>query len=494
MAFVFLSSGLFLGWSLGANDAANIFGGAVSSKMIRFKTAAVICGGFVILGAVVSGAGTTQTLGALGSVNAIAGAFMVALSAGATVFWMSKLKVPVSTSQAIVGAIVGWNFYASALTDFRLLGKIVSTWVLCPLLACLLSIVLFAIFRTVFNRARIHLLRVDSMLRSSLVLVGAFGAYSLGANNIANVMGVFVPVSPFGPLHLAGFLTLTSAQLLYFVGGVAIAAGVYTYSDKVMKTVGSGIFRLSPEAALVVVLANALVLFLFSSLTLERWLLTAGLPPIPLVPVSSTQAVVGAVLGIGILKGARDINFGVLGEIAAGWITTPVIAGVMAFIALFFLENVFNQQVSQRRVFYLDEEGVAFLRRNGIEEDALHELRDQKFDTPMAVQSALKGHRLSHRELRRIVRASEVVDLYVAPEILRNNKMNRAWFTAEQLKALEAVTGHSFKYRWQLSEKLSEISSAWRLQGNSKLNRVRNKEIRAKLDYLIRISKKPLTL
>ncbi len=59
----FLTSGLFLGWALGANDAANVFGTAVGTRMIRFTTAAVICTVFVILGAVISGAGTTETLG-----------------------------------------------------------------------------------------------------------------------------------------------------------------------------------------------------------------------------------------------------------------------------------------------------------------------------------------------------------------------------------------------------------------------------------------------
>ena len=48
---LFLTSGLFLGWSLGANDAANVFGTAVGTRMIRFSTAAIICSVFVILGA-----------------------------------------------------------------------------------------------------------------------------------------------------------------------------------------------------------------------------------------------------------------------------------------------------------------------------------------------------------------------------------------------------------------------------------------------------------
>ncbi len=89
-------------------------------------------------------------------------------------------------------------------------------------------------------------------------------------------------------------------------------------------------------------LSQAVVLYLFSSQELSTWLLGHGLPAIPLVPVSSSQAVVGAVLGLGILKGGRGIRFRVLGEIATGWVTTPIIAGVIAYIALFFLQNVFG--------------------------------------------------------------------------------------------------------------------------------------------------------
>ena len=71
MIFFFLTSGLFLGWSLGANDAANIFGSAVGSRMISFIKAAVIASVFLIIGAVFQGAGAAETLGRLGAVNAI---------------------------------------------------------------------------------------------------------------------------------------------------------------------------------------------------------------------------------------------------------------------------------------------------------------------------------------------------------------------------------------------------------------------------------------
>ena len=102
-----LSSGLFLGWSLGANDAANVFGAAVGTRMLRFTTAALVCSVFVIAGAVISGAGAADTLGRLGAIDLQAGAFTCALAAGLTVYYMTKWGLPVSTSQAIVGAIVG---------------------------------------------------------------------------------------------------------------------------------------------------------------------------------------------------------------------------------------------------------------------------------------------------------------------------------------------------------------------------------------------------
>lgn len=103
----FLSSGLFLGWSLGANDASNIFGTAVGTKMLRFTTAAVIACIFLVLGAVVSGQNTAETLNALGEVNTLPAAFTVSLSSALAVLMMLKSGISVSISQAIVGGIIG---------------------------------------------------------------------------------------------------------------------------------------------------------------------------------------------------------------------------------------------------------------------------------------------------------------------------------------------------------------------------------------------------
>ena len=341
---LFLSSGLFLGWALGANDAANVFGTAVGTRMVSWRNAAIICSIFVILGAVISGAGTSQTLGKLGAITALPGAFMTALSAGFSVFVMTKSGLPVSTSQAIVGAIIGWNFFSNQATDTSTLAKILSTWIICPVLAAVIAIVILKISKYYGRKMKLSLIRLDAYKRIALIFAGALGAYSLGANNIANVIGVFIPVQPLGELKLGSF-SFSSTQQLFLLGGLAIALGVCTYSKKVMLTVGSDLGQLSSTSALVAVISHSIVLFLFASQGLEALLSRYGLPTIPLVPVSSSQAVVGAIVGISILQGITAVKWNVLGKIIVGWIVTPIFAGIVCFIGLFFLQNVFNLSV-----------------------------------------------------------------------------------------------------------------------------------------------------
>ena len=343
---IFLLGGLFLGWSLGANDAANVFGTAVGTRMVRFKTAAIVCSLFIILGAVISGSGTTETLGKLGAINALPGAFAACVAAGISVYIMTKFGLPVSTTQAIVGAIVGWNIYTGSSTNIKVLLIILSTWILCPIITALIAMLFFILTKKLLKNTNWHILRLDAYTRTALLIAGAFGAYSLGANNIANVMGVFVPIAPFADIQLGSFLTFSSKEQLFLLGGIAIAVGVFTYSKKVMFTVGTDLLKLSPVAAFIVVIAHSIVLFLFASQGISYFLNSIHLPAIPLVPVSSSQAIVGAVIGIGILKGGKEVQWNIAGKIAIGWVVLPVIAAFISLIILFVLQNIFNQAVN----------------------------------------------------------------------------------------------------------------------------------------------------
>ncbi|MEN8141523.1 MAG: inorganic phosphate transporter [Thermodesulfobacteriota bacterium] len=388
----FLTSGIFLGWSLGANDASNVFGTAVGSKMIRFRTAAILCSVFVLIGAVISGAGASHTLGKLGAINAVGGAFIVALAAGLSVYLMTKMRFPVSTSQAIVGAIIGWNIFSGSLTDPQSLSKIMMTWLVCPLLAAIIAVILYQICTFVINHFKIHMFTLDKYTRWSLVWAGIFGSYSLGANNIANVMGVFVPVAPFPAMDFGAF-TFSPTQILFMLGGVAIGVGVFTYSKRVMLTVGQGIIELTPVAAAVVVWSHSLVLFLFSSVSLQNFLHGHGLPALPLVPVSSSQAVVGAIMGIGLMKkGFFGIQWKTVGGIASGWVTTPIIACLVSLLSLFFLQNVFQQEAYKAESYTLGPAAMERVVATGVQGSAEQALAGQQFERATDLKQLIKEH------------------------------------------------------------------------------------------------------
>ncbi|MCP4572783.1 MAG: inorganic phosphate transporter [bacterium] len=483
---LFLSSGLFLGWSLGANDAANVFGTAVGTRMVRFRTAAVICAVFIVLGATLSGAGAAHTLGRLGAVNTLAGAFTVALAAALTTFWMTRLKMPVSTSQAIVGAIIGWNIYAASVTDTDSLTRIVLTWVACPLISGTLAVVLFMLIRWLINTTNPHLLRLDAMTRAGLILAGAFGSYSLGANNIANVMGVFVPENPFGDLSVFGLFVLSGTQQLFLLGSVAIGVGVFTYSERVMRTVGGGLVRLSPVPALVVVLAHSITLFLFASEGLEHFLASHHLPTFPLVPVSSSQAVVGAIVGISLFKGA-PIRYRVLGEISVGWITTPIIAGVVAFLMLFFVDNVFDQRVHQDMRYRIDRIVVEELARQGVADAGLDEIAGTTFANGVKFKRDLEtATTLAEDDIHRVIELSRLGHWMIDPGILAE-KIDTRWLTAAQLDALRTLADRRYERSWLMHRELAATSPDWSERPPAAIHRSWNKELAAKLVFLDRV-------
>jgi PiT family inorganic phosphate transporter len=348
MNFFLLSSGFFLGYSLGANDGGNIFGPAVTTRMLRFQYAALVAAIFVVLGAVFAGGGTSHTLSELGSVNMLAGSFTVAIAAAASLGIMVRSRIPVSSSQAVVGAILGWNLFSATHTDVGVLSQIVSAWVIAPLLSAIFAIIIFYLYKWHLKTRKISLFRTDHNLRLAFVVLVAFSAYSLGANNIANVMGMFIDAAPFTPIVIWNNLTISPQKQLFFLGGLSIAAGILFRSMNNARVVGNDIFKMSPKTAFIAIFASSLVLFIFSSKQLASLLMFLKLPPIPLVPVSSSQAIIGAIIGLGIVKGARNIQYKNFFRIAIGWVLNPIIAGIVCFIALYFVQNVFDQTVYTR--------------------------------------------------------------------------------------------------------------------------------------------------
>ena len=453
--------------------------------MVRFTTAALICGVFVVLGAFVSGTGAAQTLGKLGAVNALGGSFMAALAAGLTVYWMTKLGLPVSTSQAIIGSIIGWNLFSDSYTDISSLLKILSTWIICPLLSAVIAALLFTLAKIFVRKIGVGLIRMDGYTRLALILAGAFGAYSLGANNIANVMGVFVPVAPFPDLQFGQDFSVSSAQQLFLVGGLAIAVGVFTYSKRVMMTVGSELMTLTPLAAWVAVMSHSIVLFLFASERLEQLLANMSLPTIPLVPVSSSQAVVGAVIGIGMLQGGREIQWPRIYGIVRGWVITPVSSCLLCFVGLYFLQNVFQQEVQRESNYLLSTRVLEKFQKEGIETTGLNQLSDSTFSSSAELVSAVSSIvPLSSQQGLKVVEFSLQKSLLITQEKIAS--MDKKGLSSIQLDALNQLQGQTFNFPWQLGDSLAEISSEWEVRGGGLKNKLHDRKIKQKLAYLYR--------
>lgn len=490
MFLLFLSSGLFLGWTLGANDASNVFGSAVGSKMIKFNQAAIIASVFVVLGAVFQGAGGSHTLGKLGSVDALGGAFTVALAAGIAVLWMTKLKLPVSTSQAVVGAIIGWNFFTHNPTDMSSLTKIVTTWISGPILGGIFAILLFLLLQYILKKSKTHLIKLDAYIKFALLIVGAFGSFSLGANNIANVVGVFIPSAPNITLDFE-FFTLNGTQLLFLAGGISIAVGIVTYSKKVMLTVGNSLMKLNAETAIIVVLAHSLVLFVFSSQSLSDLFVRIGLPAIPLVPVSSSQAIVGAILGIGILKGGRNIHVKVIGKIAMGWLVTPVIAGLIAFVALFFMSNVFNLQISQNPSRFV--KGDVYVEKDVSAEDDLKTKVIENFDVSQEPETIVNLYKTTVIIVIIILLLILIYQLYIIFNLKEKDKLELHEGKIEKYNAQQVLLENELRYTNEVKAKLEkEINFKEKEQKKIALSIIRKNEILSKLKMEIeRIKSKP---
>jgi len=297
-----LSSGIFMGWSLGSNDSANIFGTAVASKTIKYKMAVILCAVFVVLGSLIGGENGLHTLSGLVK-QTLETVFIASLSAAITVTVMTILKLPVSTSQAMVGAIAGIGLSIGNI-NFSGLTKILFVWIGTPFGAIIISCILYPILGKILDSLPINIFTRDNILKFGLILAGCYASYSLGANNIANVIGVYAQV---------GLLNIFQALL---IGGCSIALGIITFSKRVMMTVGKKLVKLDPYSAFIAVLSNAIILDIYAR---------TG------VPTSSYQAIIGSVIGIGLIKSVRTINLKTLISIFLGWIFTPFISLLISY-------------------------------------------------------------------------------------------------------------------------------------------------------------------
>jgi inorganic phosphate transporter, PiT family len=393
--------GFYMAWNIGANDVANSMASAVGAKAITIRQAVFIAAVLNIIGATFIGSHVTNTI-RKGIVStqilsdphlALIGALSALLAAALWVSFATWKCLPVSTTHSIVGAMVGFGIMAGGpkVINWAQLGAVVMSWIISPIFSLIIAFVLFKIivrfilsreqalaaavrlspffigsacfvvilsflFKTplgkrldlgapvalalasaiaaglgFLGKSLIHrfLVRkgkgtVEEIFRRIQIGTSCYVALAQGANDVANAIG---------PLAVIYFLVKTGSVgskvpvpvFLLLFGGAGIACGIWMAGSRVMTTMGTKITTLTNTRGFSVDFAAATTVLLASKMGL---------------PVSTTHAAVGGVMGVGLARGIEAVNFRIVLQIMIYWILTVPAAAITSML-LFLILRLF---------------------------------------------------------------------------------------------------------------------------------------------------------
>jgi inorganic phosphate transporter, PiT family len=301
------AGGLYVGANIGANDAANCIGASVGAGLVRYRTAIIAVAIFAVAGALLQGQGVTKTLGkGIVTESLPPWAVLSALLCGGIFVSIATFKkIPVSTSQSMVGAVAGVGLASSLPVAWGKTGGIIGSWIICPILTAIMTYGIYRGMRLVLRYTG-QGAKVRKVLRWMVLGSAAYSAYSLGANNLGNAIGPITAME----------VEIIDRTLLAVLGALSIAAGALLFGKGVAMTVGRSIIKLDLLGAFAVQMSSAFGLHFFSMLG---------------VPVSTSQAVVGALMGMGLYHGIKAVSKRKIAEVMIGWVATPTLAGSVSY-------------------------------------------------------------------------------------------------------------------------------------------------------------------
>lgn len=169
---------------------------------------------------------------------------------------------------------------------------------------------------------------VERIFGALQILTACFVAFAHGANDVANAIG---PVSAvLQVIKDPVFLTATTTRIPYWLllfGGLGIVFGLATYGWRVIETIGKKISELTPTRGFCAEFAAATTIIAASKLGL---------------PISTTHAIVGAVLGVGIARGLSALNFKLIRDIFLSWIITLPFSAITSILLFYIFQLIFT--------------------------------------------------------------------------------------------------------------------------------------------------------
>lgn len=397
-------AGFLMAFSLGANDVANSMAAAVGSKAITLRQAVVIASLLNFTGAVFLGAHVTGTI-SKGIINPdmvldqnmlLLGMFAALLSSGLWVLVATITGLPVSSTHSIVGSIIGFGLVVGGpgVINWSSLGMVVLSWLVSPFFGALVAYFAFILirryilytkdaiaaalrwvpvwigltlnlillsfcFKTPYGKrldlswifgvvlavvimvltvlvCKVLLPRlmrgpgkalpkVDELFRKMQMGTACYVALSQGANDVANAIGPVVAIYTIATEQCMTRGVEVPVWLLV-MGGVGIAFGIVTMGYKVMGTVGEKITKMNNTRGFAVAFSSATTVLLASNMGM---------------PVSTTHATVGSVVGVGLARGFAAVDFRVLLKIVAYWLLTVPVAGFSCIVIFKLLQWIF---------------------------------------------------------------------------------------------------------------------------------------------------------
>ena len=166
---------------------------------------------------------------------------------------------------------------------------------------------------------------VEKIFVSLQILSACLVAFGHGANDVANAIGPVAAVLGVLTTHTLSAESFVPTWLLA-LGGAGIVIGLATWGWRVIETIGKKITELTPTRGFAAEFGAAATILLASKLGL---------------PISTTHALIGAVVGVGVARGVKAINLQTIKEIAISWIVTIPLCALFSILAFYFLSWVF---------------------------------------------------------------------------------------------------------------------------------------------------------
>lgn len=263
-------------------------------------------------------------------------AYLIFMSVQLTIF---RHYHPLRHAKRIAPIYIAITFFTLSIitikSGFKHIGLELSsqTSVICALAIAIITALLGKYFITKIkfekNIKRKHYVNVEKVFSILMIVTACAMAFAHGSNDVANAIGPLSAV--VSSVETGASLTENLNEPLKWwilpLGAIGIVIGLATLGYKVMKTVGVKITQLTPSRGFAAQLATAITVVLASA---------TGLP------ISTTQTLVGAIIGVGLARGIAAINLGVIRNIFSSWIITLPSGAILAIIFFKILSVIFS--------------------------------------------------------------------------------------------------------------------------------------------------------